>query len=200
MPEGNAGVFISFPHSPLMSDPNSPRVEIFLDGSNFYNGLRLQFGDGRYNVEKLVARILAGRPLTTLNFYTATIDPGRDQKGAASQQRFLTMLRALSFPVRICTSPLRYLPGWPSVPPQEKGIDALMVQDLILGAVDRRFDVAVILTGDRDFMHVVQLLHGRFKIPLETYFPASRSHLFDHNRSCFARAEVITKTFYDAIR
>lgn len=176
------------------------RVEIFLDGSNFYNGLRSQFGHGQYSVEKLVNRIVAGRTLVRLNFYVGTIDPGRDPKGAAAQQRFLHSLSRLPFPKQICAFPMRYYAGWPQVPPLEKGIDAKIVQDLIIGAVDKTYDAAVVLTGDQDFIEVVRLLHSRFAVRLETYFPMARRHLHSKTQECFAIGQVITKDFYDSIR
>lgn len=176
------------------------RVEIFLDGSKFYNGLRKQFGDGRYSVEKLVTRILSKRTLVRLNFYVGTIDAGRDAKGATGQQRFLTAIGRLPFPVRMFTFPLRYFSGWPNVPPIEKGVDAKIVQDLIVGAVNQTYDVAVILSGDQDFIEVIRLLHSRFSIRLETYYPMARRHLHSKTTECFSHAEVITKEFYNAIR
>ena len=184
----------------IMSNSSSSRVEIFLDASNFYNGLRLQFGDGRYSVEKLVNRILSGRTLVRLNFYAGLLDPGHETKKSAAQQRLFSALRHLPFSVNIFASPLKYLPSWPKIPPIEKGVDTLMVQDLIIGAFDKRYDTAIILSGDQDFTHVVQLLNSRFPVSLETYYPASRRHLYESTRECFTKSEVITTEFYNAIR
>lgn len=79
-------------------------------------------------------------------------------------------------------------------------MDARIVQDLIMGAVDRAYDVAVLLSGDQDFCEVVKLLHARFPVEIETYYPMSRRHLYEASRSCFTYAEVINKKFYNSIR
>ncbi|MBX7259385.1 MAG: NYN domain-containing protein [Candidatus Hydrogenedentes bacterium] len=176
------------------------RVEIFLDGSNFYNGLRQQFGKGQYDVGKLVNRILANRTLVRLNYYIGAIDPNRDANGAAAQGRFLRAVQHLPFPVRLFTSPLRYLSTWPSVPPVEKGVDTKIVEDLIVGAFDQRYDVAILLSGDQDFVEVVRLLHSRFPVQLETCFPMARRHLHDATKVCFTAGQVITRAFYNAIQ
>lgn len=175
------------------------RVEIFLDGSNFYNGLRGQFGSGSYSVNRLVERIRGSRPLVSLNFYTSTLDPGRQPDAAVAQERFLQTLRTLPYPTRLFTRQLQYHPRWPVVPPVEKGIDAKIVEDLIVGAFDQRYDVAILLSGDKDFIEVVRLLHTRFHLALETYYPMTRCHLYRAIPEAFASAEVITKKFFKAI-
>ncbi|MBI3318472.1 MAG: NYN domain-containing protein, partial [Candidatus Omnitrophica bacterium] len=110
----------------MPSAPDS-RVAIFLDHSNFYNGLRQQFGDGRVDFVRLVRRIAGQRTVVTLNVYTGTIDAGRQSEAAAKQQRFFDALHRLPLPVRLFTGPLKYYRDWPSVPPQEKGVDARIV-------------------------------------------------------------------------
>jgi len=182
-----------------MATTTSPRVEIFVDGSNFYNGLQQQFGNGRYDIVKLTHRIVGTRTLSRVNFYTGLVDPGRQAQAAQKQQSFLKYLAKQPIPIRIFARPMKYYAAWPAVPPQEKGVDARIVQDLILGAVDKSYDIAVLLSGDQDFIEVVQLLHSRFSVHLETYYPASRRHLFEAARSCFAHGEVIKKEFYESI-
>lgn len=183
-----------------MAGNASPRVEIFLDGSNFYNGLQQQFGNGRYDIVKLANRIVGSRSLLRVNFYTGLIDSGRQAQAAQRQQSFLYSISNLPIPVRVFARPMKYYGAWPTIPPQEKGVDARIVQDLILGAIDNTYDVAVLLSGDQDFVEVVQLLHGRFGVHLETYYPASRRHLYESTRPCFTYAQVITREFYDEIR
>lgn len=177
-----------------------PRVEVFLDHSNFYNGLRKQFGDGRIDFVKLVNRVVAGRALVSFNVYTGTVDKTREPAKAYGQQAFFRAISYLPFPTKHFSLPLRYYATWPQVPPQEKGVDARIVQDLIMGAVDQSYDVAILLSGDQDFGEVCKLLHDRFPVALETYYPMSRRHLYESSRAYFTRGEVITKEFYSSIR
>jgi uncharacterized LabA/DUF88 family protein len=176
------------------------RVEIFVDGSNFFNGLKQQFGNGHCDFQKLVARILAGRQLVCFNYYTGTVHPGHHAKEYAKQKAFLAGLKRLPFAVNVYTRPLQYISAQPTSPPKEKGIDARIVQDLIMGALNRRFDVAILLSGDQDFRDVIQLITASFAVKMETFYPASRRHLFEACRDCFAKAEVIDRSFYHSIR
>jgi hypothetical protein len=147
-----------------------------------------------------VSRVVGQRSLARFNVYTGTVDPGREPKKASAQQRFFKAIQHLPFPTRHFTHPLKYHASWPQVPPQEKGVDARIVQDLIMGAVDHTYDVAVLLSGDQDFCEVVELLSTRFPVQVETYYPMSRRHLYEASRSHFAHAEIITKKFYGSIR
>lgn len=131
---------------------NSWRVAIFIDQSNFYGGLAQQFGDGRYQVEKPVPFVIGDRTLVAVNLYLGTVDRGRKSHAAAARRRFLHKLTTLPFPVNVFSRPLQYFSLWPKVPAQEKGVDAKIVQDLIVGAFDETFDVAVLLSGDQDFI------------------------------------------------
>jgi uncharacterized LabA/DUF88 family protein len=149
---------------------------------------------------KLTNRILDNRQLVGFSLYTGVVSPVRQPATAKAQRRFLKALTRFPFPVEQFVRPLRYYPGWPKVPPQEKGADAKIVQDLIIGAVDETYDVAVLFLGDQDFVEVVKLLHARFPVELETYYPASRRHLYESSKGCFRKAQVITKNFYNSIR
>lgn len=76
-----------------MIEDQKSRVEIFLDHSNFYNGLRQQFGDGRVDLVALANRVVGQRTLVRLNVYTGTIDAGRQSTAAAGQRRFFKALK-----------------------------------------------------------------------------------------------------------
>ena len=176
------------------------RVEIFLDSSNFYNGMRKQFGEGRVNFDALVRYILSGRQLTKLRVYVGTIDEIQNRSGYFGQQGFLRKLKFLPFETELYDRPLHYSWNGNRFVPREKGIDTRIVQDLIMGAVEKKYDAAVLLSGDQDFRDVVRLLHGAFPVDVETYYPESRSHLYKSCRDCFSKAEIINKQMYDLIK
>ena len=176
------------------------RVEIFLDSSNFYNGMRKQFGEGRVNFEKLVRYVLSGRQLTKLKVYVGTISEWNDRRGYDAQQRFFRMLTHLPFRTDLYDRPLHYSRDGNRLVSREKGIDTRIVQDLIMGALEDKYDTAVLLSGDQDFRDVVRLLHGAFPVDVETYYPESRSHLYKSCRDCFSKAEIINKQMYDLIK
>lgn len=45
--------------------------------------------------------------------------------------------------------------------PKQKGVDTLMVVDMLSGAFDRRFDMALLVAGDADFVPAVRELSSR---------------------------------------
>lgn len=73
-----------FVRNEMTTSAAASRVEIFLDHSNFYNGLRQQFGDGRVDFVKLVSRVVGQRSLTHFNIYTGTVDAGREPAKASA--------------------------------------------------------------------------------------------------------------------
>src|SRR6267142_1907637 len=168
------------------------RLEVFLDQSNFYNGLKSQFGDGRYHFTNLVREVLRGRKLVGWNFYCGAVDaalePGAGKAQAFFHSYLQTTARREGIPLNMRLRPIAYPPGFPHCArrPVEKGVDALLVQDVIVGAFDNRFDAALIISGDRDFAAVVEFLKARFpKIGVCTIFPNSRRHLYDLVSHCF---------------
>ena len=179
---------------------SSERFAVFIDGSNLYNGLQKQFGDGRIDMMKLVNHLASGRAVASVLFFVGLLDQRRQPEAARGQQRFLAALSALRLPLQIFSRPMHYYSGWPKLPPQEKGIDALIVQGLIMGAVDNAFESAALISGDQDFAEVVRLISTRFRIRVETLYPASRRHLFESTKQYFHKSEVITKKLYEALR
>ncbi len=183
------------------------RVEVFLDHSNFYHGLKQQFieSGGRYDFTGLVREVVRGRHLVHWNHYCGQVLAEHQPEPAAAQQRFHSYLsnRAAEsrIPLKLNLRPLMYPPGFPrSRAPVEKGIDALIVQDLIVGAFDKRYDVAVLLSGDRDFCNVVEFLKVRFPaLRLETLFANTRRHLYDMKPHCFDSWRVIDRHVYQRI-
>ena len=165
---------------PMLQGP-SARVEVFLDQSNFYNGLLQQFGDGRYNFQNLVREVLRGRRLVGWNFYCglidSTLEPVPGQKQANFHNHLRVTAQRAALPLNMRLRPIAYPPGFPhcSRRPVEKGVDALLVQDIIVGAFDNRFDTALIISGDRDFAAVLEFLKVRFpKIGMATVLTSPR--------------------------
>ena len=45
--------------------------------------------------------------------------------------------------------------------PRQKGVDTLMAVDMLVGAFDKLFEVAVLIAGDADFVPVIREVHRR---------------------------------------
>ncbi len=51
--------------------------------------------------------------------------------------------------------------GTRSKPPRQKGVDTMMAVDMVVGAVDKLFDIAILIAGDADFVPVVREVRRR---------------------------------------
>ncbi|MSQ24750.1 MAG: NYN domain-containing protein [Dehalococcoidia bacterium] len=54
------------------------------------------------------------------------------------------------------TGRLVYQPGWPDVPPYEKGIDVRIGTDMVIHSFRRNADVVILVSGDTDYASAIQ--------------------------------------------
>lgn len=128
--------------------PEKLRMEIFIDYPNIKTtayGVRLQSGTTvnipNIDFQKLRDIIVGSNfNLVGSNLYIET-KPGRD--------KFIASLEKSAFNVV-------------GVRPQ-KSVDGRLIFDVIKGAYDNRYDVAAILSGDGDYISVVQEIKQRNK-------------------------------------
>ena len=70
---------------------------------------------------------------------------------------------------------------------EEKGVDTRIATDMISAAWDGAYDVAVLVSSDRDFVPVVQFLEGRIIKVVHGAFPPAAAEL---SRACWGRIDV----------
>ncbi|MFN2611314.1 MAG: NYN domain-containing protein [Actinomycetota bacterium] len=136
------------------------RVVVFLDYQNVFRGARECFGgltpssqagqvDPRKLAELIVSRGLGERSLQQVRVYRGQPDATRDAKGYGANDRQLAAWR--SHPqIKVLTRTLRYPPGWPADPPEEKGIDVALAIDFVVMAAKREYDIGVTMSTDSD--------------------------------------------------
>lgn len=69
----------------------------------------------------------------------------------------------------------------------EKGVDTTLVTDMIRLAWEDAYDVAVLVTSDRDFIPAVEFLNKKGRRVINGYFPPRGSNLA---RKCWANVEL----------
>lgn len=70
--------------------------------------------------------------------------------------------------VRIIHRPLRYPRDWPITPAEEKGIDVALTIDVVTMAVDREYEVGVVLSTDTDISPALEYVLKRIpKVRME---------------------------------
>ena len=130
------------------------RVMVFIDGSNVLNRLR-DLGQ-RINLDygKFVAKLAGERRLVRAYYYGARVDQTREPEQYRRQQGFYYNLEKIPrFELRM--GRLVYPPS-AGARPNEKGVDVKLATDMLLHASRDNYDVAVLVSGDTDFVDVVQ--------------------------------------------
>jgi uncharacterized LabA/DUF88 family protein len=166
----------------LATDPGA-RVLVVVDGQNLYNAARRLFGHPLCH-PNLLALWLAG-PRTSsrvaCRFYTG--EPDRNVPGEARRLRNLDRRLAAMRTVGVTTvtRKLRYHWDWghqenlpppdenaapitvtlrPWQRPQEKGIDMVLALDVVEFILTDAFDVAIVVSLDRDLAEIPQALRN----------------------------------------
>lgn len=154
------------------------RVMVFIDGSNFYHGLREEFEIKKEEAHKFptmdfskFANFLCGtsRKLEKIYYYNAPLSQNdKDKESYKEQQRFFNSLKFvpnLIFTkgrlekrfIKIEHKGIAKLFGKESVSFYvEKGIDVNIAVDMLKLAFTNQYDTAILVSGDGDFASVVE--------------------------------------------
>lgn len=148
----------------MSQQPFEQRVGIFIDVQNMFYAAKHLYGS-KLNFTKLLDYVSRGRPLTRAISYiirTPEID----------QSNFITMLRSNGYEVRV--KDLKQRPDGSAKGDWDMGLalDALAMAD--------RLDVVAIVSGDGDFVDLVNFLKAR-GVRVEVYsFPYSTAEELRH--------------------
>ena len=124
------------------------RVMVFIDGSNLFWACReLSF---KIDLKKLVDELVKGRSLLRPCYYCAIPEhPGE------KQMNFHRMLKYLGF--RVVTKTLKTrLDKSGKVAHVEKGVDVALVTEMLSMASKNAYDVAILVSGDNDYIGAVE--------------------------------------------
>lgn len=139
------------------------RVGLFVDYMNAYNSAREAFcdpllstyTDGQFYPRALGQRIVdrgpQGRRLEFVRVYRGLPDPRQNAKGNRACQR-----EAAEWKRSGVTPFLRPVKVYRGGNVREKGIDVQIAIDMVLGALERRYDVAVLMSNDNDLVPALE--------------------------------------------
>lgn len=164
-----------------MDPEKTERMIILIDGSNFYystakKGLKVNF-------QKLIHELVKDRILINVFYYIAPLDIESDQEKYWAHERFINKLRQIpKFKVVLCTLKKIKINGGTYVY-TVKGDDVKMSNTLIMGAVDNLYDVAIIISGDEDFIDSINIVRKRYQKKIgNAYFNKNSS--FNLRKAC----------------
>jgi len=150
------------------------RVSIFIDGSNLYHSLR-ELGEVKIDFEKLIKELSKNKILINVFYYIAPLDIALDEKKYWKHQKFLAELEKIpNFKVILCTL-RKYLKESGGFGFEVKGDDIFLANDMIVGAYENLYDTAILVSGDEDFIPVINTLKRLNKKTENAFFMQTSS-------------------------
>ena len=143
--------------------PEKKRVAIFIDGGNFYRKIResgLVPKGVRFNYVKFAEFLARDRTIIAKYYYIGVVrnhdKTAKSQQMVASQQKLLSGLENGGYEIKrgkiVYDNKIR-----------EKGVDVQIAIDLVIGAVENVYDVAVIVSSDTDLIPAVKYIRSKGK-------------------------------------
>ena len=156
------------------------RVSIFIDGNNFYHGLMFMYGQDKslkdFNFDEFIKFLIGKRELVEVFYYNAELDKSRNLNKHSSQEEFFSKLRQIpKFNLILCKLLKRRIKNSNEYYYVLKEDDLHMAVDMVEGAYDNKFDVAIIVSGDGDFVPAVKSVKRKNKQVENFYFKKSSS-------------------------
>ncbi len=149
------------------------RVAVFVDGANFYNRLRQCGWPTQVDIGAFAARLAGERSLIGAWYYNVSPPAERPRDQIARQEAYYARIREhpqVTF--RLGFLQRRMVDGKPVY--EEKGVDVALVEDMLTGAFEDRYDTAILVSSDGDFKPAVEAVRRYGKRVEYLYFPASQ--------------------------
>lgn len=132
------------------------KIKILVDGSNFYYYSK-EIGvptHPKFDFEKLVFLLSQGRSVVDKSYYIGGVRAHPQDKKSIKmmkkQMSFFSYLKRNGWNIRkgyLLKSNNKH---------HEKGVDVLLALDLALGAVDNRFETALLISSDTDLLPAIK--------------------------------------------
>jgi uncharacterized LabA/DUF88 family protein len=178
------------------------RVAVFIDGNNFYYGLRKIYGKDKslkqFDFEKF-ANFLAGEgAVVGIFYYNAKLDREHNPKKFKSQKEFFDKIKKIpNFNLVLCNLLKRHIKGTDKVYYVLKEDDINMAVDMVELACDDKLDIAVLVSGDGDFVPAVRSVQKKKKQVENIFFSGSSSRKLKNfcDKSLELTREILDKFF-----
>lgn len=163
----------------------APAVEIYIDGTNFNHACDREGIAYRVDLNRLAIRLSRGYHFVRLRYYTA---PLANRRGAAYriQQRFFRELRRSRRIELVLGRQAERKDAFGRPYHVEKETDVNLAVDMVVGAYEERFDVAMLVAGDTDYARTIQAVRARGKRVVWCHLPA-QAHIVRLAELCDAR-------------
>ena len=178
------------------------RTSIFIDGANFYHGLKTinyRYSDIFFDFEKFVREIIGKDELINVYYYNAPLKENLNKYVYWNQMKFLNKLRKISkFNVVLCKRQKR-LDGNNEEYFVIKGDDIHLSLDMLRDACKNKYDKAVLISGDGDFAPLIKYVKAENKEVVSYSFEGSASRdllkEFSKERKFFINKKMVNRNF-----
>jgi uncharacterized LabA/DUF88 family protein len=137
------------------------RVMIFIDGSNMYHSLKTHFNRTDIELGRFCDKLLERRRLIRIYYYNARVGRKEEPERYQHQQAFFSSVAMIPY-CELRLGRLVYI-NWPNVPPYEKGVDIMLTTDFLTHSFKDNFDIAILVTGDSDYVGAIQAVKDNGK-------------------------------------
>ena len=150
------------------------RIAIFIDGSNLYNSLKRFHISAK--IQDIVEILSFYGKIENIFYYTARLDPEFDKLRYLKHENFLRKISQIDkLKVVICNLRKTNLHGKEEY--TIKRDDVRLANDMLVGAYENFYDTAIIVSGDEDFVPILETLRRLHKKVINAYFPKNSSYL-----------------------
>ena len=178
------------------------RVAIFIDGNNFYHGLKKIYGNSKsymdFDFDEFTKFLTKDREIVNIFYYNAPLDRTKNLEKYKGQQKFFEKIKKIpKFNLILCKLVKRKIKKTGEFYYIIKEDDIHMAVDMVEGAADNKFDVAIVVSGDGDFVPAVKAVKRRGKIVENVYFKKSFSRNLKQNcdKALELAKEILDKFF-----
>lgn len=171
-----------------MDQPNE-RAIAFVDGNNLSAGLRECYGIERLDLGPFCQHVVEPRELRRIYYADANFLQERGKDRYARQQAYFSAIRR----IRGLIFRQGYYSRW-TEPPVEKAVDVYLATDMVDLCHRDEFDVAYLVSGDRDLAPAIDVVLERGKQVINVYLDHPRRNSYTLRRHCQGLFREITRT------
>jgi len=156
------------------------KVSIFIDGNNFYFGLKRIYKDRKnlidFSFERFCNILAEDNDIVDIIYYNAPLDRTQNLEKYKSQQRFFDKIKRIpKFKLILCNLVKRKIKGTEKYYYVLKEDDIHMAVDMVEGSSDNKYDIAIVVSGDGDFIPAVKAVQRKGKIVINAFFSKTSS-------------------------
>ena len=167
------------------------KIVIFIDGSNFYHGMKNNLGKKKnVDFERFCNLLANSRKLVRTYYYNAPVRKEDGEEQYKAQQRFFQKLNNIPY----FTVKLGRLEKRPNSKVEEKGVDVKIAVDMLQLAYSNVYETAILVSGDGDFAYVLEAVKDLGKHVEVAYFWSEISHPY-HLRKTSDKFITLTEDY-----